>query len=223
MTIKPIVVRVEDLVPNPWNPNRMDGEMFRKELASIKQFGFVNPIIARRFGRQVQIIDGEHRWRAAKELGMTEVPVTLIDGLSDADAKQLTIVLNETRGRADADLLGALLKDLLAEGVPKADLLDVLPFGPSQFDKLTGLTDFDWSALETHRDETTAWVERTYRLPRDAAAVIDDALAAAKGEGDLEDWQGLELIAADFLASTGINDISASTTATPRKERTARA
>jgi ParB-like nuclease family protein len=221
MTITPVTSRVGDLVPNPWNPNRMDSEMFRKELASIKQFGFVNPIIARTFGEHLQIIDGEHRWRAAKEIGMTEVPVTLVDGLSDADAKQLTIVLNETRGRADADLLGALLKDLLSEGVPKADLLDVMPFGPSQFDKLTGLTDFDWSALETHRDETTSWVERTYRLPRDAAAVIDDALAAAKGEGELEDWQGLELIAADFLAS--MPPVGASTSATPKKERTARA
>lgn len=191
----------------------MDQAMFRKELASIRKFGYVNPIIVREFREKLQIIDGEHRLRALLHLGYVEEQVTIIEDLSDDDAKQLTVVLNETRGRADPEKLGVLLNDLL-ERLPKADLLDVLPIEPIAFDKLTGLVEFDWQSLEQPKREGNKWVERTYRMPVDAATVLDSALDTAKDGESIEDWQALELIAADYIAGTS---------ATPRPQRTGRA
>ncbi len=203
--IASLVIPLSKAQPNGWNPNVMNAEMYRKELASIKKFGYVNPILVRPKGAKYEIIDGEHRWRALHELGYEEAEVTVIEGLHDEEAKQLTIVLNETRGRANPEKLGILLRDLLGD-VPKADLLDVLPIGPVDFEKLVGLEDFDWQGLgvASGDGDTNSWVERVYRLPQEAANVIDEALAAAKEGEELPDWQALEAIAADFLAGIGV-------------------
>lgn len=204
--IRSAVVSLDKLQPNPWNPNVMNSEMYRKELASIRKFGYVNPMLVRELAGGYQIIDGEHRLKALRQLGYEEAEVTIIEGLPDEEAKQLTIVLNETRGRADPEKLATLLRGLL-EDVPKSDLLDVLPFSPVDFDRIAGLEGFDWGGLGTTAigdSDGKSWVERTYRLPKDAASVIDEALAAAKDGEDLPDWQALEAIAADFLAGTSV-------------------
>jgi hypothetical protein len=198
------VAHIADVRPNAWNPNRMNAEMYRKELASLRKFGYINPIIVREVGNKYEIIDGEHRWRALNELGYDLIEVTVIEGLNDEEAKQLTIVLNETRGRADPQKLGVLLADLL-DSIPKSDLLDVLPLSPVDFDRIVGLEGFDWGSLSSEPvgSEPKTWVERTYRLPKEAAAVIDEALINAKdGDEGIADWQALEAIAADFLAGT---------------------
>jgi ParB-like chromosome segregation protein Spo0J len=209
--ISSITIRLSEAQPNGWNPNVMNAAMYRKELASLRKFGYVNPILVRHKGKGYEIIDGEHRWRALHELGYEEAEVTVIEGLSDAEAKQLTIVLNETRGRPQPEKLGRLLADLLGTET-KSDLLDLLPIAPPEFDRLAGLEGFDWSALGKDPEpvgDTRSWVERTYRLPRDAAAVIDDAIERVRdGDEGVAEWQALEAIAADFLAG-------APTSATP--------
>lgn len=189
---------VGDLVVNPWNPNRQDQFMYAKELASLREFGFVSPIIVRHWAVGYQIIDGEHRWRGAKEIGIDEVPIWDLGEIDDETAKQLTIVLNETRGRAQPELLKPLLEDLL-ETRTADQLLAVLPFTPEQFKGLT--ESFDWSEVEFERPEREErWVMKTYRMPKAAADVLDEALAkVGETEEELEDWQRLEFIAADFL------------------------
>lgn len=195
-------VAVEDLVPNPWNPNHMDSFMFDKAIASIKTFGFIDPIIVRPGAAdKYQIIDGEHRWKAAQQMGLTKVPIWDIGPIDDDAAKQLTIVLNETRGQVDESKLSDLLKDLLTN-TPSAELVFALPFSQERFDELVGKPAFSWDDLEAKVDtqqEPTQWVERIYRLPMEAANVLDRALAKAKDGEDMSDAQALEMVAADFL------------------------
>ena len=195
--------------------------MYQKELASIRRFGLVTPLIVRlispptppprtglRRGKGssslptavYELIDGEHRLRAAKELGYTEVPIWNLGDIPDAVAKQLTIVLNETRGSSDPGKLGELLMDLLETELP-ADLLEVLPFPEERFAELTKFAEFDWNALVEPKKEATGWVERTYRMPKESAAVIDEAISRVKDDsGSVKDWHALEWICAEFLA-----------------------
>lgn len=203
-------VAPSDLRPNTWNPNRMDDFMYAKELESIKRFGFAVPIVVRSTATGLEIVDGEHRWRAAKELGITKVPIWDLGRLSDIDAKQLTIVLNETRGKADKQLLSKLVSDLLGwESAPALET--VLPFSHEEFADLAKLANFDWQELENLSSSVgelkkSEWVERIYRLPREVAEVIDAAIARVKDnvkremDDDLTDWQALEVLAADYLA-----------------------
>jgi hypothetical protein len=149
---------------NPWNPNAMDDRTFEAETESVLLYGFVDPITVRRHpdepGRW-QIIDGAHRKRVIDQLAASglpsgaapslrqivegrRVPCVVLD-LSDAWAKKLTIILNETRGRATPVKLGELLSDL-ATSMGKDDLLKALPYTQGQIDDLISLGQFDWSA-----------------------------------------------------------------------------
>lgn len=197
------------LRPNTWNPNHMDDFMYAKELKSIQRFGFAVPIIVRSTGTGLEIIDGEHRWRAATELKIDRIPIWDLGLLSDMDAKQLTVVLNETRGTSDRDKLSALIQDLLVTE-PAPAIAEVMPFPPDMFAELAKLQAFDWEELEHiskhQQGERSEWVERLYRLPRDVAEILDQALTRVKAnvkreiDDDLTDWQALEVLAADYLA-----------------------
>lgn len=212
-TDQAMMARWSDMEPNPWNPNVMDDAMFAKERASIREFGFVDPITVRKnpalsetgMGPMWQIIDGEHRWRAGQAEGIEEFPIFIVEA-DDETAQQLTIVLNETRGRPDESKLTALVKGL-AERRSEQELEMVLPYTAERLrEMVSGTPQIDWDSLRDRRDklkkEQTRWVERVYRMPADVARVIDDAVVAIKDrEGMEHDWQALEAIAADVLAS----------------------
>lgn len=209
---RPVLVPAGRIEPNPWNPNEMDEATRAKERASILQFGFVDPITVREIGEdfepRYQIIDGEHRWRIGQELGIGAFPCWSLGRIDDADAEQLTIVLNETRGKPNQERLATLVQNLLKRR-DESQLRDVLPFSRSQFDALVGKKTVDWDAIEKKRQAARGgggggerWVERVYRLPVSAAEVVDQAVAKAKTDGEIEDnWRALELIAADFLGN----------------------
>lgn len=205
--IELVWVATDTLLPNPWNPNRMDEEMFEKAVASIREFGFVDPITTRTIHDgehyQYQIIDGEHRWVAAKQEGIADVPIIDLGQIPDETAQQLTIVLNETRGQADPQRLGRLLLEL-SKKVDKNKLISTLPYSREAFDRLSGLKTLDLTILDSQvRDpSSTPWVERIYRMPKDSAEVLDSAIQTWKAaEGDAPDWKVLEMLAADYLAS----------------------
>lgn len=61
------------------------------------------------------IIDGEHRWIAASELGMKTGPMVVLEGVSEIDAKALTIKMNHKRGESDPERLALVVKELQAK------------------------------------------------------------------------------------------------------------
>jgi ParB family transcriptional regulator, chromosome partitioning protein len=193
------------LEPNPWNPNVMSPEMFDKEVRSIQEFGFVDPLTIREHGTdRFQIIDGEHRWKAGMSIGMEQFPCIVID-VDDDTAKELTIVLNETRGTSDQVKLADLVRDL-AQRRDQARL-QVLPFTPQRLRAMiTNSDQIDWDSLRDKREKMKQdrehWVERVFRMPVEAARVLDEAVAKVKAqEGIDQEWRALEMIAADVLAS----------------------
>ncbi len=195
-------VGVDKLRANEWNPNVQDPETFRKELASIRRFGFVQPIIVRPSdGGMYEIIDGEHRWKAAQELGMTEVPIFDVGRISDHEAMQLTVILNELRGKPEEKKLGEILKNLLASDTLDR-LTEVMPFTKEQYGKIAKLPEFDWDKLQKSNQERAErrWVERIFRLPKEVAEVLDEAIQKAKADrDDIDDAQALETIANTFI------------------------
>jgi hypothetical protein len=178
----------------------------------IERFGFVVPLVVRPLPREkggvfYQIIDGEHRWLEGMYLGMSDFPCYVVDVDTDT-AMQLTPILNELHGTPAEQRLGELLKDLL-QRQDEQELRLAMPFSRERFDELIGERTVDWAAIQTapephgvgtSRQKAERWVERVYRMPIDAAAVVDQAVAKAReGTDGSADWQGLELIAADFL------------------------
>jgi len=97
-----------DLKPNAYNPNRQSQDDFELLLRSMEEDGFTQPIVAL---PDNTIVDGEHRWRAARELGYTTVPVVHVD-MTPEQMRIATLRHNRARGSEDYDLATQVLKDL---------------------------------------------------------------------------------------------------------------
>lgn len=197
------LLRIDQLEPNTWNPNEQDAETFAKEKNSLKRFGFVAPIIARPHSKQKglwEIIDGEHRWKGATELKMQVVPVFDVGPLSDHEAEQLTIILNELRGKPNEKKLEVSLKRLLGSDTLDR-LTEVMPLTKEQYAKAAKLPGFDWDNFaERTRQAAPKWVERIFRMSVEGAAALGEALAAIKGDSEISDAQALEALAKEYLA-----------------------
>lgn len=110
-------VPIGALRPDPFNPRRISDAELEALTRSLQEFGFVDPVIARRADKTV--VGGHQRLLAARRLGYTEVPVVFVD-LSAEQAKLLNLALNKISGEWDQELLARLLKDLSAS--PEVDL-----------------------------------------------------------------------------------------------------
>jgi len=134
---------VNSIRPYENNP-RHNAEAVDAVAKSIEQFGWRQPIVVDANG---VIVIGHTRLLAAKQLGMTTVPVHVAEGLSDAQIKALRIADNATGDIAtwNYDLLPLELKDLQAEDFD----LSLLGFDEAELAKLLapegteGLTDPD--------------------------------------------------------------------------------
>lgn len=102
---------VVSLVPDPRNARVHPKRQIEQIKASIVAFGFTNPILADPEGR---LIAGHGRLRAAREMGLTEVPVIELHGLSEAQKKALRLADNKIALNAgwDMELLKLELADL---------------------------------------------------------------------------------------------------------------
>lgn len=94
---------IQRLVPYEKNPRRNDGAVDRM-VASIRQFGFAVPVLAQSTG---EVVDGHLRLKAALKLHMTEVPVIVCDGWTEAQVKAFRLMVNRSVAWADWDF-GAL-------------------------------------------------------------------------------------------------------------------
>ena len=90
---------IGDLRPDPANPRRISDEELESLTRSIREFGLIDPIIARREDKVV--IGGHQRLLAARKLGLKEVPVVLVD-LSQDQARLLNLALNRCPGALDS-------------------------------------------------------------------------------------------------------------------------
>lgn len=103
---------IERLVPYVRNPRKND-EQVERMVAAIREFGFRIPVVAKSDGT---VVDGHLRLKAARKLGLMEVPVALADELTDAQVKAFRLLANRSANWAawDEDLLALELEELQA-------------------------------------------------------------------------------------------------------------
>ena len=135
--------KVESLIPYVNNSRKHSDEQVAQIAASIKEFGWTNPILV---DGENGIIAGHGRLMAARKLSMEEVPVIELAHLSDNQRKALIIADNKLALNADwdNDILALELSDLSAADYD----LDILGFDNDEVGKLLkteteGLTDED--------------------------------------------------------------------------------
>jgi ParB-like chromosome segregation protein Spo0J len=125
--------KIEALIPYVNNSRTHSDEQVAQIAASVREFGWTNPILV---DGQNGIIAGHGRLAAARKLGLAEVPVIVLDHLSDAQKKALVIADNKLASNAGWD------NELLA-----LELSEIKEFG---FDlELTGFNSEEIKALQT--------------------------------------------------------------------------
>jgi DNA modification methylase len=137
-------VAVQQLIPYVKNSRTHSDAQVAQIAASIKEFGWTNPILV---DGENGIIAGHGRLMAARKLGHTEVPVIELAHMTDSQKKAYVIADNQLAMNAgwDTSLLSLELADLKDQGFN----LDILGFDPKELDKLLqpeqvdGLTDED--------------------------------------------------------------------------------
>ena len=106
--------RIADIIPYAANAKKHDKRQINNVAESIKQYGFVQPIVIDRDG---VIVIGHCRALAAKKLGMEEVPCVCVDDLTQEQVNALRLVDNKSN-ESDWDY------DLLADELAELDLSD---------------------------------------------------------------------------------------------------
>ena len=103
---------VDKLIPYSKNAKKHDETQISNVAESIKQFGFVQPVVVDKNG---VIVIGHCRTLAAKKLGMKTVPCVMVDELTEEQVRALRIIDNKTN-ESPWDM------ELLAEELPEIDL-----------------------------------------------------------------------------------------------------
>ena len=85
------LVNIEKLIPYVNNARTHSKEQITKLRSSLREFGFINPVI---IDRDYNIIAGHGRVMAAKEENITEVPCVFVDHLTEAQKKAYIIADN---------------------------------------------------------------------------------------------------------------------------------
>jgi ParB family chromosome partitioning protein len=90
-------VTLASIVPSALQPRKDFGREALQELIdSIRQHGIIQPLIVRQVGARFELIAGERRWRAAQEIGLTQVPV-IIRSASDLEVLEISLIENLQR------------------------------------------------------------------------------------------------------------------------------
>lgn len=181
------LVNIDRLVPYQNNARTHSSEQINKLRASLREFGFINPVIIdRNFG----VIAGHGRIAAARAEGITELPCVFADHLTEAQKKAYILADNRMALDAgwDEDMLRVEIEalqgadfDLMLTGFDEKELSDF--FGTGDDDAKDD--DFDLSsALEqaSFVQKGDVWTVGRHRLMCGDATSMDDVATLMDGK-----------------------------------------
>jgi ParB family transcriptional regulator, chromosome partitioning protein len=88
---------LDQITPSPLQPRQeFRSEHLQELVESIRQRGIIQPLIVRQVGDKYELIAGERRWRAARELRLTEAPA-IVRQASDREVLELALIENLQR------------------------------------------------------------------------------------------------------------------------------
>lgn len=165
---------IDRVIPYARNPRRND-EAVAAVAASLKEFGWRQPLVVD--GEGVLVV-GHTRLKAARQLGMTEVPVHVASDLTPAQAKAYRIADNRAGEKAewDFDLLRLELDDLKTLDVP----LDLTGFTMEDVGQFAA---DEVPAPELADGDRAPFRQATFTLHDEQWEEVESALAKAKAEG----------------------------------------
>lgn len=204
---KVVQVRLEDIIPNRFQPRLAFDEDGLKELSeSIKQHGIIQPLVLRKLGNKYEIIAGERRYKAATMAGLQTVPCIISD-IDDNQSAEIALVENIQRRNLTPIEEAKSYKNLLDRGyLTQTELAEKMGVSQSSIAnklRLLNLADEVQEALlqekisERHarsllalpKDEQIEWLKKILSK-RLTVRQLDLEIKKAKGDG----WQDIPLV-----------------------------
>jgi ParB-like chromosome segregation protein Spo0J len=173
---------LDRLVPYERNSRLHSPEQIAQVAASIAEFGFVNPVLV---DSNDGIIAGHGRLAAAKELGLSELPVVVLDHLSDRQRRAYVIADNKLALNAswDVDMLAMEVDALRDEDFN----LDLLGFSEDELKGLAAEVDELEEMPELADGDRQPIQQMTFTLHDDQAEILKEAIQKAKAIGPFVD------------------------------------
>jgi hypothetical protein len=137
-----LTISISDVTETPEgeNCNQLSDSDFAGLCAAVSKLDFAQAVTLRqRPGQQFDVVDGNHRLRAARVAGLTELPALVYpESMTDAQLRALRLALNRWRGDPRPDVVAADLKFLHSEGWDRAELYAASGWDRSELDLLLG-------------------------------------------------------------------------------------
>ena len=190
-------VEIGKVHPNSWNPKQKDHERVKDIEESIKLHGFKQPVQVRTHPTikgEWEIIDGEQRWTAMRNLGADFIYIYDNGKVSDASAQNETLWW-QVQVPFETIELAHLVVELNAMEME-------LPYSDAEikdFKEMVGGTTEE-SDDEKPEGSDTDFKSITFKLPADAYDVVKRAIDNIAKEYEFTDGRALEMLCADYLA-----------------------
>jgi len=194
-----------ELIPYSNNSRTHSEKQVQQVAASIKEFGFTNPIL---IDEDNGIIAGHGRLQAAQLLGMDTVPTIALQGFSEAQRKAYVIADNQLAMNAGWDFEALRIEvDRLSE----LDIdIDLLGFDDDFLNDLLFDSDSESIFPDIASGEKEPYQKKTFTLHDEQVAIVDDAVMLARTNpladsslNDNSNGNAVTFICTDWLKNNG--------------------
>lgn len=197
------IAKVVDLIPYARNSRTHSDAQVGKIAASIREFGFLNPVI---IDGQNGIIAGHGRVMAAQKLGLETVPVIEASHLTEAQRR--AYVIADNRLALDAGWDEEMLRVEFAELADLGFDLELTGFGLEEVGAMQFDNDAESEMPALADGEKEPFQQKTFTLHDEQAAIVDDAITLARtnplvdtGLNENSNGNALALICQQWLRS----------------------
>jgi hypothetical protein len=199
--LRPALVPIESLAPNPDNPIEHVEKNLEAIKASLQRFGQLKPVVVRK--EDNTILCGHAVTQAARELGWSEVAAVLVDHLGAQEAAAFALTDNKTASLADFKY------ELVSRIIMAEQKSGQAPIGWTQ-DDIEVLTTFDWTPPKpTGADFGKDAPKVSLKLLGEDASLFRRAaeLARQRSDTELSDAEALMMILRAWVeGATGSED-----------------
>ena len=155
-------ILIADLRPSARKLRKLDPAHIREVASSISALGFCVPLLV---GRDNEIIHGEVRYEAAKQLGLDRLPCVRIGHLSPEEQRVLRLAVNRLaeKGEWDLDALKIEFEELILLDAP----IEIAGFSPAEIDQIVigdGADGLEQGPLEPDSATAVARVGEIFQL-----------------------------------------------------------
>lgn len=185
------------VLPNRQPRHYFDKKAMQELTASVQQHGILQPLLVRDIGHnRYELVAGERRYRAAKKVGLAEVPV-IIKELSDSDAVEISILENLQRQDLNPIEETEAILDLLSQKLnqPREAVISLL-HQASHTDLKSAdnvIRTSEWKVIESIFEVIGRFTPESFRSNRLPLLKLPDNVLSALREGTIQYTKAREI------------------------------